>query len=304
MNEDVGQGMTSSGGRLALWVLAIVLVLLTLIVAFIPVPKITNANAAAILALVTAGAVAIERIIEGIWTIVGSSSLGSWWPLKPIGERLNRFVGQLNEPLNDFYVAVQDILDDAVDVASGAEASFENWLEDAGTYRDSFVDCARQLQQLQPGDRRTRAIASAASRAVVGLQKHYPDVAALQEAAKKANRALAGVDKFAHTFEDNPARRLMSLYAGAILGLLAAGLLGLDAIQAVYEGKPPFVSKDTPFWLVGWLYERAPGIGVAATGLAMGAGAAPTHELIKTLKETKERNKRNAHTTPPDTPSP
>jgi hypothetical protein len=32
--------------------------------------------------------------------MVGTSHLGNWWPLKPIGERLDTFVDQLNEPPN------------------------------------------------------------------------------------------------------------------------------------------------------------------------------------------------------------
>ena len=92
------------------------------------------------------------------------------------------------------------------------------------------------------------------------------------------------MNEFVQTFEDNPARRLMSLHAGAVLGLIAAGLLGLDAIQAVFEGVPSG-------WLAGKSYSLLPGIGAAVTGLAIGAGATPTHELIKALKEVKERNK-------------
>jgi hypothetical protein len=79
----------------------------------------------------------------------------------------------------------------------------------------------------------------------------------------------------------------MSLYAGAVLGLVAAAVLGLDAIQAVFGGVPSGL-------LAGKAYAWLPGIGAAVTGLAMGAGATPTHELIKALKEAKERNKARA----------
>ncbi len=106
-------------------------------------------------------------------------------------------------------------------------------------------------------------------------------------AATNANKALASVNEFVQTFEDNPARRLMSLYAGAMLGLLAAGILGLDAIQAVFGGVPSGQ-------LAKYAYALLPGIGAAATGLAMGAGATPAHEFIKMLKEIKERNKARA----------
>jgi hypothetical protein len=95
--------MTSKGGRSVLVVLGLLLLALLIVVALIPVSVPDAAGSAAILAMVTAGAVAIERTLEGFWTVVGTSRLGNWWPLKPIGERLNTFVDQLNEPLNDFY---------------------------------------------------------------------------------------------------------------------------------------------------------------------------------------------------------
>lgn len=274
--------MTSSGGRTTLWILGIGLLLLTVAVALAPVPTIDATNAATILALVTAGALAIERIIEGVWTVVGMSSLGSWWPLKPLGDRLNDFVDHMNGPLDDFFTKAED----AVQRPTEAAENLLPWLEAKQKYLGDLRANIRKLQQLEPGDPAARAIANGASRAVVGLQKHYPD---LQDAATRANGVLASMNEFVQTFDDNPARRLMSLYAGAVLGLLVAGIFGLDAIQAVFEGKPKT-------GLVGFLYEYLKGIGVAATGLAMGAGATPTHELIKTLKETKERNKRAAHT--------
>jgi hypothetical protein len=274
--------MTSNGGRTTLVVLGILLLVLIIAVALIPVNVPDEAGAAAILAMVTAGAVAIERALETFWTMVGTSRLGNWWPLKPIGERLNTFVNQLNEPLNNFYQQAKT----RVDAADDAAENVQPWLKGANDYLGELERNIKRLQQLVPGDSEARAIAAGASRAVVGLQKHYPDED-LQAAATSANKVLAGVNEFVQTFEDNPARRLMSLYAGAVLGLVAAGILGLDAIQAVFGDVPSG-------WLAGKAYDLLPGIGAAVTGLAMGAGATPTHELIKALKEAKERNKARA----------
>jgi hypothetical protein len=108
----------------------------------------------------------------------------------------------------------------------------------------------------------------------VALRKLLP---ALESSGSVANRALAGVSEFVQTFADNPARRLMSIYAGALLGLVFAWALRLDAIQATLG------TIDFP--------GVAPNLGVAATGLVIGLGAAPTHEVIKTLQETKESRK-------------
>jgi len=272
--------MTSTSGLSVLVVLIALLVVMAIVVATKKPPAITGKNAAAILALVTAGAFAIERLIELIWLAVGST-LGNYWPLKPIGDRLDAFIERLNEPLNTFYKDAKA----EVGKASQASTTLKNWLKKDKEYFDSLKKHIENLKQLEPGNPQAREIANAASKAVVGLQRHHPG---LKGAAKKANKALAGVDKFVQTFEDNPARRVMSLIVGGMLGLLVAGILGLDAIQAVYKGVP-----DT-----GWaavLYRRFDGIGVAVTGLVMGAGATPTHELIKSLKTSKERNKKEVH---------
>lgn len=273
--------MTSKSGLSVMVFLAALLIATAFVVATIKPPPITGKNAAAILALVTAGAFAIERLIELCWIAVGST-LGNWWPLKPIGDRLDAFVEGLNEPLDDFYAKAKA----HVDATNDASAELSDWFQTDKDYFASLKNHVEDLKRLEPGNPRARQIANAASQAVVGLQRHYPD---LEDAARKANKALAGVDKFVQTFEDNPARRLMSLYVGAMLGLFLAAILGLDAIQAVFKGQP------TTEWAKD-LYVMFEGIGVAVTGLVMGAGATPTHELIKALKASKESNKRTAHT--------
>ncbi len=127
-------------------------------------------------------------------------------------------------------------------------------------------------------------IAARASQAVVGLDKTTKDI---RGQAGKAKKVLAGVSEFLQTFDDNPARRLMSLYLGMILGLLVAAALGLDAFRAAL-GKKPFGDAE-------WVYGVFPNLGTAATGLLMGLGANPAHEAIKALKEIKERRKTQAH---------
>lgn len=97
-----GGRMTSNAGRNILIGLGVLLAALIVVVALIPV-DVPGKEGAGILALVTAGAVAIERILESFWNMVETSRLGNGWPLKPIGERLDAFIDELNGPLNDFY---------------------------------------------------------------------------------------------------------------------------------------------------------------------------------------------------------
>ena|SRR5215212_943798 len=135
-------------------------------------------------------------------------------------------------------------------------------------------------------------------RAVASLNQIYPQ---LESTASAAHETLASGAKFFQTFQDNPARRLMSLFAGAVLGLIVAEALGLDVIQATVGD--PFTGGSWPlqpvFDALGIKPITVfPNLGTAVTGIAMGLGANPTHELVKALQERKQRTKEEAQERP------
>ena len=57
-------------------------------------PNKALANSAAVLAVITAAAIGIERFIEGIWTIIGQLK-DAWWPFNLMGSQVNGLVGDL-----------------------------------------------------------------------------------------------------------------------------------------------------------------------------------------------------------------
>jgi len=57
----------------------------------------------------------------------------------------------------------------------------------------------------------------------------------LKETTAMANQAIVSATDFAATFKDNPARSLISLSVGMVLGLLLAGVVGLDIFAAINE---------------------------------------------------------------------
>jgi hypothetical protein len=150
------------------------------------------------------------------------------------------------------------------------------------TYDDIKANL-RELQALAPENPRARAAAAAAARGIGYLEGAYPD---LQHRAQSFNDAVSRVDELLNQVNDNPARRLISILVGAFLGLLVAGILGLDVIGATLGENPWGTGADQP-----WLDHALPNLGAAVTGLVMGLGATPTHELIKTLQETKKNRK-------------
>ena len=121
-----------------------------------------------------------------------------------------------------------------------------------------------------------------------GISYFDKKVDGLQDAAIIATQSVTGLADFVATFKDNPARRLISIYAGAFLGLLVAGFLGLDVFKAAMETAQTSTSAGGlfPYW------------GVAITGIVMGLGSNPTHEVIRAIQEVKKSRKAGNDPTP------
>jgi hypothetical protein len=77
-------------------------------------------------------------------------------------------------------------------------------------------------------------------------------------------------------FKDNPGRKVISIYLGAILGIAVATVAQVDVFHAT-ENEAAFGDLAIPL-----------------TGVLMGIGANPTHEVIAALKKYKESKKQPA----------
>lgn len=108
----------------------------------------------------------------------------------------------------------------------------------------------------------------------------------LRHASEVAGVALAGVSDFLATFKTNPGRRLLSIQLGVLGGFAVAGLFGLDVLAGAQNAsmEPPVAADLQPATLGG----------ILLTGLVMGLGSSPTHELISFLTKSKEKRKSDA----------
>ncbi|MFL5805228.1 MAG: hypothetical protein ACJ8CR_26240 [Roseiflexaceae bacterium] len=230
-----------------------------------------SASAAAVLAAITASAVGIERVLEIFWTAIGLT-VGSFWPLTRVHQQMDDFVKNLNAKLEPVYQHAKAEINKL--------SAKEQWAQeriDAATGQISSVrESLSQFQNMEPTNQRSRVMISVADQAITNLEGKYP---AVTEAAQAAKHATDIAKNVLETFKDNPARRLISIYLGAILGLIVVGFTGLDVFHATLGIN--FASA----------YPSLPGIGVALTGLLMGLGANPTHEVIRVLQEIKEGHK-------------
>jgi hypothetical protein len=118
-------------------------------------------------------------------------------------------------------------------------------------------------------------VVAAAAQQLNGLEKAYGEASPeLKRTLETAKSSIKGVQDFLTRFKDNPGRRLISIFLGAFFGLVLAGAFGLDVFQAVMEGGP----------------ERNVGH-VIITGLMIGLGSSPTHEVIRAIQEFKKSHK-------------
>ncbi len=227
----------------------------------------------AALTLITLSAVGIERIIEGFWTYIGLIR-SDWWPLNDIKEQVNRMTSGLDNALMPFYQRLE------LELAQVKSAA--GWTPERVTAVENEITASReavnQLKASAPGDQQTALLLAAATQRISSIQKTFPG---LDDMATAATDVIKSFSDFITTPQDNLGRRLISLYAGTGLGLILAWAFGLDLLQAVLKS-----SVQLAFTLAGQRITFD--FGIALTGLVMGLGSNPTHEVIQVLQGFKK----------------
>ena len=215
------------------------------------------------LSVIGAIAVGIERVIESYWAFwewTGNARN----PLGPLSREYRRMMAELEQSVRPLIEQAAEAVGAAVKVkkwtkkqAADAQAEWENMREVLAQLPDSI----RDPEFAELGVRALKSIAV--------LERQYPE---LEAKARAAGMAIDSAVNFVDTFKENPGRRLISIYFGAVLGLILVWITGLDLFRA---------SLGT-----GEVWAGAR-LGTAFTGLILGLGASPTHEVIQILKEIK-----------------
>ncbi len=228
-------------------------------------------NPGSALTFIALASVGIERVLEGFWTYIGLTK-GTFWPFGAFSQQISDMSNALSNELEPLY----NQLDEVMAAAQKANVDTEyNTVKQQIEDLKGFVD---QITQLAPGSQQATAVASAASQLISDIQKRYPTLDAL---ATFASESITGIAKFIVTPVDNLGRRFISLFAGMILGLVLTGVLRLDLVQAIFQS--PIVAN-----LLGLHFYW----GVVLTGLVIGLGSNPTHEVIQVLQEFKTNLKK------------
>ena len=271
-------------------------------------------NGASALAMITGAAIAIERFIEMLWTILGTAGLNSYWPLSSISTHVGRLTNDLTtamvpfqatatqtlQTLEDGLTTAKTRLDEARNMLQNAspeqqptaraaveQAQTEHTKRAADLELGQLVDGITQLSQLRPTSQNRQLLAAAASQKINYLKAKFTDsvIPDLDQKVKVAEATIDGLQSFLATFKDNPGRRLISLVAGALIGVGAAWLLKLNLFEALAVKSAVNANLQ-----------------VAMTGLVIGFGANPTHEVIRAIQEYKKSSK-GGNTSSPGQPS-
>ena len=247
-------------------------------------PAKAGTQAVATITFITGAAVGIERVIEGFWNLLGSR-IGVYWPMTSISRQVHGLETELMEAVVPF----QDKLKAALQKAAGDDETLQARLTTGAADISKMQQRLGEIRAHAPSNQRMQLLAASASQSVNFLATKYQEyLPELRNGVALADTAIGGMQDFLATFKDNPGRRLLSLYLGMLLGLLLAGLFGLDVFAATggaTDGLP-----------------ATAGLRIVATGLLIGLGSNPTHEVIQALQEYK-KGRKGENTSKPKLPS-
>lgn len=246
-------------------------------------------DGAAVLAMISLVALGIERAIEGFWSIMARQK-DAWWPLNEIGLAMNAQVNSMN-------LAVRPVFDTAVDELNAAKTLLADGSAEATRIaaqiaavqqqRDDFILQVQKINALAKDDQRVNLIATAAVQASSRVDGAIgAAIPAVREAFNDATIVATGAVDLLAGFKDNPAKKMLSLAIGMGLGLLVAGLLRLDLFAAA--GAPLTVIT----WnVLGKEIPILPFVGVAVTGIVLGLGSNPTHQVVSWATDVAQARK-------------
>jgi hypothetical protein len=247
----------------------------------------STADSAAVIGLATTMAIGIERAVELMWTLLGSR-IGTYWPLNRVTQQVQHMITDLSNELGSLQDEATRLLNQAKErmpntVGDGLEgvasivtspARFDTAQHEIQMVKTRFDTLADTITRA-PSNQRVQLLATAAAYDIDTVYKKYQEVIPdLRWAATSANRSLAALQDFVEAFKDNPGRRVISLLLGVMLGLGLAGAAGIDLFGAILGVRLAY-----------------PQLGVILTGVVIGLGANPTHEVIRTIQEYKESAK-------------
>ena len=260
---------TTRGGNLTAVVLALGVIAAAIAVAlFGPTPNAGFADGAAVIAVVSIAALGIERIIEGFWSLM-ASRLSGWWPLNQFKAAVDEQISEVNRAAMPVFEAALAALADAKEGLAEGTAAFADVERKIQVVRDqekALLAQVRQIRSLARDNQRVALLTTATTQAITRVDTLVGSTTpVVRRAFNDASQVTTGALDLLGALKENPGKKMISLLMGALLGIAAAGFVGLDLFAAA--GAP----------LPG---NGAIQIGVVLTGLVLGLGSNPTHQVV------------------------
>jgi hypothetical protein len=221
-------------------------------------------NSTVAISVIGAIAVGIERIIEAIWSMLSAVGWDKWSYKIFLSTENQNFIDDIKNQLGEFTNRTQNGLKNTATKIEQVQSDVDN-MQTILTNFASNLDEFKTTTILNP---KLNTLAENSKKELENLGTKFKD---LKTTTDYALRIVNIATDFITTFKENPLRRLFSIYLGLLLGLGFAALSGMDVIKATLE-------------------TTIPG-GVVWTGILMGLGSSPTHEVIGILNEIKENRK-------------
>jgi hypothetical protein len=267
---------------MGLWIgfLVLVIALGIAIVGLIPAAANSAANSALVLAYITGTSLVIERLLEAFWNYFDASK-GAWWPFNVVHDYIEHRVENFQtyvQPYLDRLSRANDLLNELHKDDPQWKPALDNAAADVTALPDRLTSFANDVKKLNLGnDAQLDYLLTRTSDSVKSILAAHPDLQAqLGKKVDLAKEMTDGVYGFVQTFNDNPARRIISLVIGCFAGFVVAGFLRLDLFTAL-----GVINQSTsPAW----------SLGVPLTGLIMGLGSNPTHEIIQAIQQYKSNS--------------
>lgn len=261
-------------------------------------------DATAAITFITAAAVAIERLLEGFWSLLNMKT--PWWPMSAVTAAVSAFEKEANAALKEPLADLETQLKAAVAKAEAAGDDVTAAKAALGRYQEAAADAKRRanvLKSMAPGNERlsltTGYIQAAADAAAQVFKETGAAMTTAGTALGKAAAYGGSATDLVAAFRENPARRVLSLSIGTTVGLVISGLFGLNIFLAAAEAPPEDTNTESTAKTasVRLVADAAPGTtdltllegvgGVVLTGIIIGLGSGPTHEVIRLVQESK-----------------
>jgi len=251
---------------------SIALVLITaLIVGFLPVVPSSSKESGAAIALVGSIAVGIERVQELFWSVV-DFNIGPGWPFGILTKPIKDLATQIGAVMPGYLTQANDFLTKTKADGTLAQDKLAGLEADLISAQDELAKLTAGL----PADSSARGFVSSFASRLQRIQGVLP----VGDAALTTGQgAIVILDNLLAKMQSNPGRRIIGMLAGTILGMIICAILDVDMLNAIF----------------GMTYSGFQ-VGIVATGILVGLGADPTHQVIRLLEEAKNQFKSQSPT--------